>query len=145
MKRPERFVVRYEGVDSLDVDEDCRQVMKTRLGELAQTAPVAWQTLADGSHSPIDCHFRLIGVSCHGFEVGALDPQIDYATYVGGDANTRVYGPQGNRVALAVVLDHGWLPCPSRNGFPVRYRTNCTQKQSRLCGPWESAHSPSSQ
>lgn len=96
----DRFIVRCEGVDSLAIDEDGRLVMATRRGELVQTAPVAWQTLADGSRSPIDCRFRLIGDSRYGFEADALDPglaltldpQIDYATYLGGSNGDSVRG-----------------------------------------------------
>ena len=88
-----RFVVRCEGVDSLAVIGDGKLVMKTKDGNLEQTAPVAWQTRTDGSRSRIDCCFRLVDDSCYGFSADAIDPElamtvdptIEYATYFGGN------------------------------------------------------------
>jgi len=94
----DRFVVRCEGARALSIAEDGSLVMKTRTRELRQTAPIAWQTLADGSRAPIDCRFRVINETCYGFETEArdpqlamtVDPQIDYATYFGGNSNDHV-------------------------------------------------------
>ncbi len=71
-----RIQVECDGAESLAIDARGRLVMRTRIGELTQTPPLAWQVRSDGARIPIQCAFRLLGDSSYGFVTEGLDPSL---------------------------------------------------------------------
>lgn len=90
------FVVRGALGLALDGDE---LVIQTALGELRQSAPVAWRTGPGSERVEVPVRFVLRDEACYGFEVlgevpaGAwvLDPGIEWSSYLGAFDEDRVH------------------------------------------------------
>ncbi|WP_400192102.1 gliding motility-associated C-terminal domain-containing protein [Hymenobacter sp. B81] len=104
----------YEGLEELKiVDGELR--MRTSVGTLAEEAPVAWQTAADGRRRPVACRFRLRGTELS-FELGRLDPKLPltidpaliFSTYSGTtgglSANVALADGQGQMYTAGYVI-----------------------------------------
>ena len=96
--RHEAIRLAYDGADGLTLDDAGVLLIKTPLGVLRDSPPVAYQTIA-GTQVPIDSHYVLrdrAGSSGeYGIAIGAgydpeheliIDPSIDYSTFLGGSA-----------------------------------------------------------
>jgi hypothetical protein len=100
----DRVVVRCEGTEGLEVESDGRLAMRTVLGPVRQSPPVAWYAPAGGERVPIEACFRTIGSDRFGFEVPGrdpslalvMDPGLIYSTFLGGT---------GHDHGRALVLD----------------------------------------
>ncbi len=85
-------VVRCEGTQGIEIEPDGSLIMKTALGPIRHTRPVAWQILSDGEHSPIEARFRIVASNRFGFEAPGsdpalalvIDPGLVYSTFLGG-------------------------------------------------------------
>jgi hypothetical protein len=99
---PTRIKLRYSGQDSLKVDDNGNLVYGTSLGEVTETAPVAWQEI-NGNQLFVKTSFRVLNTDTVTFEIGAydtshellIDPTLLYASYIGGSGDDR-----GHDVAL---------------------------------------------
>lgn len=56
---PGRIAMAYEGLEGLEVDRAGRLVLRTSVGDVIETAPVAWY--ADGVGEHVDCRYHLEG------------------------------------------------------------------------------------
>ncbi len=124
---PARIRVGLRGAERLAVADDGRLVVTTGNGDLAYTAPVAWQEIG-GERRAVEVHYALLEPlagdeeKAWGFALGAYDPQqpltIDpllQSTYLGGSGRDQIYA-----VALAAngdVLVAGETNSPN---FPKR-------------------------
>ncbi len=88
--------VRCEGVETLESRTDGALVLHTPAGPLVMTAPVAWQTLADGRRVDVPVRFTIDGCT-FGFAAPTrdpsraltIDPRFVFGTYAGGAALDR--------------------------------------------------------
>ena len=84
--------VRLEGADGYDIDDAGALVMATALGPVVQPAPLTWTVLPDGSRREVACGYRRIDAHTFGFSAPdwnrelplVVDPQLTWATYLGG-------------------------------------------------------------
>ena len=49
----------YEGLEGMSVDVGGRLILRTSVGDVMESSPVAWY--ADGAHEPVDCRYHLEG------------------------------------------------------------------------------------
>ncbi len=93
--------IALEGAQSLHIDTDGRLIVGTGNGEVAYTAPIAWQDI-DGRRVPVDVRYALKqtqGSAHHyGFVLAAHDPRhpltIDpliQSTYLGGSGSDTIH------------------------------------------------------
>ena len=92
----ESIRVRVAGAKSLQVDPDGRLLAKTGRGDVAFSAPVAYQEKS-GERSPVAVAYRARGNE-YGFHLGAFDPALPVvidpvlqSTFLGGSGNDFVY------------------------------------------------------
>ncbi len=91
---PGRIKLRYSGQESLTLDAEGNLVYATSLGEIKETAPVAWQDI-DGHRIPVEARFTLVDDSTVAFRVAeynpdhalVIDPTLLYAGYIGGSGD----------------------------------------------------------
>ena len=107
---PEAIRVGLHGAEGVQVAADGRLIVGTGNGEIAYTAPVAWQEIG-GERHPVAARYALLAPAAgaaeaaYGFALGAydrrhpltIDPLIQ-STYLGGNAQDMVH-------ALAVAAD----------------------------------------
>ncbi|MCI0585979.1 MAG: hypothetical protein L0323_03950 [Planctomycetes bacterium] len=92
-------VVRCEGIEDLRTEGD-GLAFRTALGEIRQSAPVAWKVRGSGPPEPIECRARVLDATRFTFDVcglgaedaGVIDPGLDWATYLGGSSYEFAYG-----------------------------------------------------
>jgi hypothetical protein len=100
---PTQIKLRYSGQDSLTINESGALVYSTALGQISETAPIAWQDI-NGQRRSIETEFNLINENTVSFRIGEyddthsliIDPMLEYGSYFGGD---------GLDSAQAVALD----------------------------------------
>lgn len=87
--------LRLEGGNKIVVNEDGSLTLKHALGELVDSAPIAWQ-IVNGQKVAVDCAFHIEGENEYGFALSdsydeslplVIDPLIPYTTYLGGDSS----------------------------------------------------------
>lgn len=87
-----RIRLRYDGVQSLSIDDKGTLHIRTSLGEMTDSAPLVYQETGEGRRQ-IAAQFRLIDENSYGFDVtGAydaslplvIDPDLAWASYLGG-------------------------------------------------------------
>jgi len=132
---PSKIVVQVDGAKGLKLSKDGEIIIKTGLGELKLSKPVAWQE-KDGEKLPVDVSYKLIGKNRYSFVVAKADPSLPIvidpilqSTYLGGS------GSDG-ATALAIsstgdVYVAGWT---SSNNFP---RTSGGAQQTFGGGPYD--------
>ena len=106
---PERFVVRVEGIEGLDIDAEGALVMDTALGRIRQMPPTTWSELPDGGRRAVESRFCLIDDTRYGFAVAApalegtlvIDPRIEWSTFLGGSSSDWVAWPNGLHLAAS--------------------------------------------
>lgn len=120
----EAAVFEVRNAEGLSLDPDGRLVMVGAFGEVAQTAPVAWQESTRGRRTPICCSFEILGDKSYRFSAddwdGAstlvIDPTVvapDYATWAPEVYDLEVAG-NGDLLASGVV----------RSPFPAAWPTH---------------------
>ncbi len=115
---PSHIVVRLRGADSLKLDGEGKLVARSKAGDLAFHAPVAYQEIG-GKRIPVTSRFALLRGQRFQFQVGdydrshplTIDPVVSFATLLGGAAND---------VVTAIALD------PQQNVYVAGY----TQSQN---------------
>lgn len=112
----------YEGASEVRIDTDGSLLL--RAGEIAlrEFAPIAYVEMPDGTHSEVAVRYRIYSDNSIGFDVDpydrslslVIDPEITYATYLGGGGTGAVTGvardSQGNLYAT------GWTDALN---FPI--------------------------
>jgi len=98
---PSKIVVQVDGAEGLRLSKDGEIIIKTGLGDLKLSKPVAWQE-KDGKKLPVEVSYKLIGKNRYSFVVAKADPSLPIvidpilqATYLGGSGNEEA-------VALAI-------------------------------------------
>jgi hypothetical protein len=94
---PSKIVVEVDGAEGLKLSKDGEIIIKTGLGELKLSKPVAWQE-KDGKKLPVEVSYKLIGKNRYSFEVAKADPSLPIvidpilqATYLGGSDDDSAY------------------------------------------------------
>jgi uncharacterized repeat protein (TIGR02543 family) len=117
---PSKIQVQVDGAKGLKLSKDGEIIIKTGLGELKLSKPIAWQE-KDGKKLPVEVSYKLIGKNRYSFEVAKADPSLPIvidpllaSTFIGGD---------GREHAFAIALDNeghvyvtGWTLSPN---FPT--------------------------
>jgi hypothetical protein len=87
---PSKIVVEVGGAEGLRLSKDGEIIIKTGLGDLKLSKPVAWQE-KDGKKLPVEVSYRLIGKNRYSFVVAKADPSLPIvidpilqSTYLGG-------------------------------------------------------------
>ena len=89
---PAGLVLRVLGGGALELRADGTLVVPTSVGDLSQAIPAAWQVDADGGRTPLaarfvrldDERFGLAADDRDGSRPLVIDPQMTYASYLGG-------------------------------------------------------------
>ena len=104
---PREIRMRYEGAQSVRVDDDGNLRVAVDGGEVVHHRPVSYQVV-DGTRQSVDSAFRLLrtaGEAIVSFEIGkydarlalTIDPVLSYATYLGGTDNNEADPLDGGR------------------------------------------------
>jgi muconolactone delta-isomerase len=87
---PSKIVVQVDGAEGLKLSKDGEIIIKTGLGELKLSKPIAWQE-KDGKKLPVEVSYKLIGKNRYSFMVAKADPSLPIvidpilqSTYLGG-------------------------------------------------------------
>jgi hypothetical protein len=98
---PSKIVVEVGGAKGLKLSKDGEIIIKTGLGELKLSKPIAWQE-KDGRKLPVEVSYKLIGKNRYSFEVAKADPSLPIvidpilaSTFIGGGGDER-----GNALAI---------------------------------------------
>jgi len=90
---PSKIVVEVNGAEGLRLSKDGEIIIKTGLGDLKLSKPVAWQE-KDGKKLPVEVSYKLIGKNRYSFVVAKADPSLPIvidpilqATYLGGSGS----------------------------------------------------------
>ncbi len=84
--------IRYDGIDSLCVDEAGNLRIESDMGALRDGAPAVWQNSAS-ARTDLPAHFALLDNRTHRIAIDGevdprqpliIDPQIEWSTYLGG-------------------------------------------------------------
>jgi hypothetical protein len=94
---PSKIVVQVDGAKGLKLSKDGEIIIKTGLGELKLSKPIAWQE-KDGKKLPVEVSYKLIGKNRYSFEVAKADPSLPIvidpilqSTYLGGSGRDEAY------------------------------------------------------
>jgi roadblock/LC7 domain-containing protein len=94
---PSKIVVEVDGAKGLKLSKDGEIIIKTGLGELKLSKPIAWQE-KDGKKLPVEVSYKLIGKNRYSFEVAKADPSLPIvidpllaSTFIGGSHDDVVY------------------------------------------------------
>jgi len=103
---PSKIQVQVDGARGLKLSKEGEIIIKTGLGDLKLSKPVAWQE-KDGKKLPVEVSYKLIGKNRYSFEVAKADPSLPIvidpilqATYLGGSDDDIAH-------ALAIHLTTG--------------------------------------
>ncbi len=92
---PDRIVLRFDGIDSLKINQSGDLVISTEFGQLIKTRPVTYQQIGD-QQVIIQSDFVLIDSYSFGFSLGpdydstlpvVIDPILTYSSFIGGGTN----------------------------------------------------------
>jgi uncharacterized repeat protein (TIGR02543 family) len=117
---PSKIVVQVDGAKGLKLSKDGEIIIKTGLGELKLSKPIAWQE-KDGKKLPVEVSYKLIGKNRYGFVVAKADPSLPIvidpilqSTYLGGsdddDATAIAIHPKTGDVYVAGGTDSKNFP-----------------------------------
>ncbi len=94
---PSKIVVEVNGAEGLKLSKGGEIIIKTGLGELKLSRPIAWQE-KEGKKLPVEVSYKLIGKNRYSFEVAKADPSLPIvidpilqATYLGGSDRDSAY------------------------------------------------------
>lgn len=122
---PDQIVMRYEGVDSLELDDAGNLLVHHALGTMTDTCPFAYQEL-DSGKTVVACPFvknpQARGDMTVGFEAEAydtahplcIDPAMNYTTYLGGSGTDFIRG-----IAVDETGNAYFVGQTSSGNFPV--------------------------
>lgn len=117
--------IRCEGAESLSIDSEGCLVAQTQWGELKQRFPQTWVTNADGTRTPIDSKFVLLGDDSYGFAAPdrdpsqgvVVDPGLSYSSFIGGSDNEHGCGVSVDQeCALFIAGDTKSIDFPTVTG-----------------------------
>jgi hypothetical protein len=90
---PSKIVVEVGGAKGLKLSKDGEIIIKTGLGELKLSKPIAWQE-KDGKKLPVEVSYKLIGKNRYSFVVAKADSSLPVvidpilqSTYLGGSGS----------------------------------------------------------
>ena len=122
--QPAAIRLHYAGLSGLQLDSAGRLHLRTPLGAVTESAPVAWQLdPATGQRRPVACAFRVAGTEVS-FDLGQydparpliIDPVVQFATFTGaqGDnwGHTSTYDAQGNFYSASTLFNFGYPTSP---------------------------------
>ena len=112
---PKQIALRFEGAESLRLDEAGNLVLTTSAGELVQHAPVVYQDSAQGRETVAGKYVlnekREVSFALGAYDASrplVIDPRLLYATYVGGSlgdaANAVAVDAAGNAYITGVTF-----------------------------------------
>lgn len=128
-----QIAIRYKNAQSLHVDENGNLIIATKLGEIKEQAPIAYE-LYKGSLSKLTCSFHLSGDTVR-FELGRyregatviIDPVLVFATYSGAQSDnfgmTATYGYDGSAYSAGTVFGNLY-PTPDPAAWDVTTSIN---------------------
>jgi hypothetical protein len=103
---PSRIALRIDGAQRVAVDVTGDLVLTTAVGEVRQHAPRVYQDIAGVRHAVAggyELHDGKVGFALAGYDASrdlVIDPELVYATYLGGSATTFVFpGEAANAIA----------------------------------------------
>lgn len=106
---PRRITMRYEGADSLRIDET-GLLVGTPMGTLRDSKPIAYQDGGD-----VECNFALRSPSSYGFNCESWDPSLPlvidpllYSTFLGGGFNETGKSIAVDSAGYAYVAGYTW-------------------------------------
>ncbi|MFG0316181.1 MAG: hypothetical protein ACF8XB_02825 [Planctomycetota bacterium JB042] len=108
-------VVDCLGAEELSIDDRGGLVIRTPVGDLRQSPPIAWQTGPDGGRVPAEVRFEVVGDTAFAFRHSPLDPALpttidpglEWSTLLGGVVPAPDQFPAINEPREAIVLDDG--------------------------------------
>jgi len=123
---PAQIRLRYRGATDLRLDAQGNLIYTTELGDLTETAPIAWQE-TEGKRTLVETRFRIEGDTVS-FQVAAynpdhplvIDPTLVYSGFLGGSGIDRGYGIAVDGAGNAYVTGS------SDGGFPQWYPDDCS-------------------
>jgi hypothetical protein len=85
--------IRFEGAESIGLNDSGDLLLHTQAGDLTQHRPIAWQDIGGTKH-PVDVRYRLRAKSEVALRVGkfdsryalTIDPVLSYSTYLSGSS-----------------------------------------------------------
>jgi hypothetical protein len=87
---PSKIQVQVDGAKGLKLSKDGEIIIKTGLGDLKLSKPIAWQE-KDGKKLPVEVSYKLIGKNRYSFVVAKADPSLPIvidpllgSTFIGG-------------------------------------------------------------
>ncbi|HEX5233537.1 MAG TPA: hypothetical protein VFW56_14950, partial [Bradyrhizobium sp.] len=110
---PSAIAMRFDGVESMRIDDAGNLHLATAAGDLMERAPIAYQMIG-GQRENVSASFEMRPDGTVGFAVGAhdasaalvIDPVLEFATYLGGsDPYSNPYLFNTPDVASAVAVD----------------------------------------
>jgi len=103
---PSKIVVEVGGAKGLKLSKDGEIIIKTGLGDLKLSKPVAWQE-KDGKKLPVEVSYKLIGKNRYSFVVAKADPSLPIvidpllaSTFIGGSGDD-----EGNFGGNPIAID----------------------------------------
>ncbi len=114
--------------DRVSIAKNGDLVLKTKLGEIIERKPLAYQLL-NGKISPVSCAFKLNGTVLT-FKLGSfdplasliIDPVLVFATYSGSPSDnfgmTATYGHDGSAYSAGTVFGNAY-PTPDNSAYDV--------------------------
>jgi hypothetical protein len=128
---PSKIVVEVDGAKGLRLSKDGEIIIKTGLGELKLSKPIAWQE-KDGKKLPVEVSYKLIGKDRYSFVVAKADPSLPIvidpilqSTYLGGSDDDKVN-------AIAIHPKTGEVYVAGRTGSNNFPRTSGGAQKSRV-------------
>jgi uncharacterized repeat protein (TIGR02543 family) len=117
---PSKIQVQVDGAKGLKLSKDGEIIIKTGLGDLKLSKPIAWQE-KDGKKLPVEVSYKLIGKNRYSFEVAKANPSLPIvidpilqATYLGGGDDDNVWDlaihPTTGEVYVAGVTQSANFP-----------------------------------
>ena len=117
---PSKIQVQLNGVEGLKLSKDGEIIIKTGLGDLKLSKPIAWQE-KDGKKFPVEVSYKLIGKNRYSFAVAKADTSLPIvidpilqSTYLGGKSYDSVSAiaihPKTGDIYMAGQTDFTDLP-----------------------------------
>jgi gliding motility-associated-like protein len=138
--------------DRVSIAKNGDLVLKTKLGEIIERKPLAYQLL-NGKISPVACAFKLNGTVLT-FKLGSfdplasliIDPVLVFATYSGSPSDnfgmTATYGHDGSAYSAGTVFGNAY-PTPDNSAYDVTSNfTSVTNGTYGITDVYVSKYSP---
>lgn len=108
-----------EGADGIQLERDGSITIKTTLGEINESKPIAW-TVRNGVKTPVEINYRLKNQTIqfdlpngyNNLDTLIIDPYLVFSTYTGATSDnwgmTATPGPNGEMLAGGIVFGAGY-------------------------------------